>query len=162
MHTLEVSLAPFLRRRVFIHSEPDFPPFFKSCFFPLFKILFFLPWFKANCESRPMVLKVTFCTGAIKSSNLCWWTWVIISVKICLASACYKLFKHHRYALVICGLLMAALKSSAANSASPAISQTCENPSLNLIDDFSSLPLVLSGCLVHEQRAGALVMFIIV
>lgn len=59
-----------------------------------------------------MVLKVTFCTGAIKSSNLCWWTWVIISVRICLASTHYKLFKHHHYGHVICGILMSLLKSA--------------------------------------------------
>lgn len=60
----------------------------------------FYSCFKANCESRPMVLKVTFCTGAIKSSNLCWWTRVIISVKISLVSSHYKWFKHHHVSLL--------------------------------------------------------------
>lgn len=82
------------------------------CYQTFFLFSFFPLWFKTNCESRPMVLKVTFCTGAIKSSNLCWWTWVIISVRICLASTHYKLFKHHHYGHVICGILMSLLKSA--------------------------------------------------
>ena len=54
---------------------------------------------------------------------------MIISVKICVASTHYKLFKHHDYALVICGILMSILKSFAfiheipADRALPRISQ---------------------------------------
>lgn len=116
--TLGASVPPFwLEQYLYIRYQPFF----------LFS--FFFPWFKTNCESRPMVLKVTFCTGAIKSSNLCWWTWLIISVRICLASTHYKLFKHHHYGCVICGVLMSMLKSAAfvreilAHRAPPHISQ---------------------------------------
>lgn len=125
-----------------------------------------------------MVLKVTFCTGAIKSSNLCWWTWVIISVKICLASTRYKLFKHRHYALVICGILMYVLKSSASSTLFWPIVlhrafSKCVGIPLTvwdviflflLFDQYvspcKSLLLILQDHVGHGQRTGTLIMFI--